>query len=290
MAWGFLPQSSHPFSPKEPRHCPGLEAWGPAPQGSPNPPRPPCKRGRGRGPALAPCSLRRGTIPSFLRVMVGFSEAFSAQGGCAFLPPTSHSQIQAPQILRGLVETPDRSWGCQQPRQEAPQGEQRIPADPLEPHGNRGTDAGHREGNTGALAGRSLGKGRSLGQLLAGSRVKPLGILHPFPHLPALSTFPGTLARNSRCPGPALDSVSSQVGYLYLLPQDSEAQPGQEPQPPTPQGRGPHYSTAHRDHPPHCLDSSACSQVFNSLEGPRKTSGQPPPTGKPFVEQIVDFV
>lgn len=40
--------------------------------------------------------------------------ASSAKGGCLLtpLPPLLHSQIQGLRILRGLVPTPDPSWGC----------------------------------------------------------------------------------------------------------------------------------------------------------------------------------
>lgn len=91
------------------------------------------------------------------------------------------------------------------------------------------------------------------------------GPLSLFAHLPDPSIFQEMLAK-TQTPGPQPWKFRPCRSRLWpghqlpALPHDSEA-------PQTPQGRGPHNSTADGSHPSHCLDSRARNEVFESREG-----------------------
>lgn len=76
-------------------------------------------------PPVTASSQGQPLAPGSLRVAARFHWGCRQPGVTAFSPPYCRSQIQAPQILRGLVPPAGTSRGCQQHRKEVPWGEWR---------------------------------------------------------------------------------------------------------------------------------------------------------------------
>lgn len=233
-----------------------------------------------------PCSSEpwKGLIPRLLRVEVRFQRGRPQLGGrgwWCFSPPHRPLPNQALRVLGGLFRamrlpmtqkgsSPEGHWltHCSTVETEA----QEVAT--LISHTRKRAVYKHRRP---ALV-SSWGKPGEWGSKNAGFRVVLWG--------PLCFHTAQDLASSLRClpktqgPGPSPGhsdptGLGCGPGNLYGLPHESEAQPGQEPQPNSPE-KVPHNSTADRVHPPDRLDPTAWNQVLNSPEGPRGDLGPSP--------------